>query len=156
MHLTDRDVARFWAKVDKRGECWRWTAGKSHDGYGRFSYGGRGGHEPYAHRVAFVLAGRRLPAGYVVDHICHVRDCVRPEHLRAVTVKQNNENRRGAQPGSKSGVRGVHWSGYGWTVQVKHLGRKHYGGHFADLSTAAEAARSLRNRLFTHNERDRV
>lgn len=155
MNLTEKDVARFWAKVDRSGECWLWTAGKSHDGYGRFNYGGRSGFEPYAHRVAYFLECGDLPDG-PLDHVCHVRACVRPVHLRPVTTKQNNENRTGAQPGSVTGVRGVYRTRSGYGVSVKHYGIKHYGGHFARLDDAAEAARLLRNQLFTHNDKDRT
>src|SRR4029450_4556740 len=30
-----------------------------------------------------------IPEGYEVDHICHVRHCVEPTHLRVLTHRQN-------------------------------------------------------------------
>ena len=92
-----------------------------------------------------------------IDHICHNRACVNPDHLRAVTPKQNNENRAGANPNSKSGVRGVHWrKDCGkWQVTI-HAGPKmHHCGYFDDLDEAAEVARLKRLELFTHNDSDR-
>ena len=80
-----------------------------------------------------------------------------PDHLRAVTPKQNNENRAGASPRSKSGVRGVHWREdcQKWQALV-HAGPKmHHVGYFDDLAEAGEAARLKRNELFTHNDKDR-
>ena len=34
--LTEKDVVRFWARVDRRGpdECWLWLAAKDPCGYG--------------------------------------------------------------------------------------------------------------------------
>ena len=29
-------VDRFWAKVDRTGECWVWTAARNRSGYGQF------------------------------------------------------------------------------------------------------------------------
>jgi hypothetical protein len=39
MFLSQKDVKRFWAKVEVKGpdDCWEWLAGKSKLGYGAFS-----------------------------------------------------------------------------------------------------------------------
>lgn len=100
------DIARFWAKVDKSGECWEWTAARVRK-YGMFRVVVNGKKVMRkAHRLAFELASGPIPEGVVIDHICHHEACVNPTHLRPVTVKQNAENRAGANNGTKSGVRG--------------------------------------------------
>lgn len=90
--LTPADLERFWAKVEKTSSCWLWTGTKNTDGYGR-AYIRQGSQPKYrgymAHRLSFVLAGGEIPDRYVLDHICRVRNCVNPEHLRAVTNKFN-------------------------------------------------------------------
>src|SRR5947209_4445540 len=49
---------RFWAKVDKSGHCWVWTAGRLEQGYGAFSICG----EPQrAHRVSYEIAFGQIP-----------------------------------------------------------------------------------------------
>jgi hypothetical protein len=43
-----------------------------------------------AHRVAYVAAtGADIPEGLFLDHLCRVRNCVEPSHLRTVTHRQN-------------------------------------------------------------------
>lgn len=97
------------------------------------------------------------PGDLLVDHICHNRPCVNPEHLRLVTAKQNMENRIGVGRNNTSGVRGVHFSKREkkYKAQVSHHGRFHHVGTFNTLSEAEEAVISKRLELFTHNDDDR-
>lgn len=78
--------ARFWAKVDKAGECWLWTAATDADGYGKFWLNDQ---MAQAHRVAYTLLVGAIPDGHEIDHSCRVRTCVRPEHLEAVVHREN-------------------------------------------------------------------
>src|SRR5690349_13953623 len=97
MILTEKDQARFWAKValpDGNG-CMLWLASRWAVGYGRF---GLSGSSVRAHRVSYQLAHGSIPDGLVLDHLCRVRHCVAPEHLEAVTVGENT--RRGIGPGA--------------------------------------------------------
>ena len=144
---------RFWSKVEQTDGCWNWTKGGHPSGYGTFCHQGK--NVP-AHRYSYQLANGSIPAGLSIDHICHNRGCVNPAHLRAVTHKQNHENRAGADATGRSGIRGVfeYRPGY-WVVRVGHHGKVHYGGHFRDVEEARAAAIELRNSLFTHNEADK-
>lgn len=85
----------------------------------------------------------------VIDHVCFNHLCVNPNHLRAVTVYENGQHRRGPNENSKSGVRGVYWRkdrGM-WQVDVLHA-KKHYKkGPFKRLEDADRAARMIRNAL---------
>src|SRR4051812_6604959 len=104
--LTDEFIARFWKHVDKGPDCWTWKKCLV-KGYPRYYINKVG---VSGHQVSLFLATGELPGpGEHTDHICHNPACVRPEHLRIVTRKQNNENRAGAQKNCKSGVRGVIW-----------------------------------------------
>ena len=78
--------ARFWAKVNVQPTgCWLWT-GAQVKGYGRLRFGGR--VQP-AHRVAYEMMVGPIPSGLTLDHLCHVKACVRPSHLEPVTQAEN-------------------------------------------------------------------
>lgn len=137
---------RFWSKVDKSGECWLWTASKTPEGYGIFRVGNR---MVGAHCVSYDLAYGELEAGLTVDHKCKNESCVRPEHLRSATRKQQCENRKGW---GKSGVRGVRQVRNKWAGRVRHFGKEYYVGLFATKEDANVAVIAKRNELFTHNQ----
>jgi len=146
---------RFWAKVDRTGDCWLWLGAKNDHGYGHL-YVSKD-HHVYAHRYAYELLARPIPAGLTLDHrrTCP-KNCVRPEHLRPATPKQNGENRAGPRRDSSTGVRGVFWTKRGrLRVQVVHRRRAYSGGVFDSIALAEKAAVRLRNRLHTHNDADR-
>ena len=144
--LDEAGSARFWAKVDRSGECWVWTAALGRDGYGRF---GVKKSTVLAHRVAYVLCEGPIPQGVVLDHLCHNRACVRPAHLRQTDNAGNGQNRRGAQRNNLStGVRGVTAIGARYRAQVKHNRRNHFIGDFDSLVEAEGAAIAARAGMF--------
>ena len=76
----------FWTYVDKGtgDECWIWRGALDRYGYGQVKYRGKNWR---AHRLAYFLLGIPLPERQ--DHECNNRACVRPEHLRPLTQRQN-------------------------------------------------------------------
>lgn len=147
---------RFWAKVDSSGgaeSCWEWTASRNAAEYGKFWWNGRKG---YAHRAAYEFAKGPIGLGQQVDHLCYNHSCCNPAHLRLVTHKQNQENRRGAQRNNAtSGIRGVVGRPGRWFGQIRHNCQQIKIGPFATIEEAAEAVRLRRLELFTHNDADR-
>lgn len=67
-------------------ECWEWRAGKIPDGYGVFWSGVR---VVLAHRFAYEMMRKAIPAGLVIDHLCRNRGCVNPSHMEVVTPAEN-------------------------------------------------------------------
>ena len=90
--LSRADIARFHTKYQKTPSCWLWTASKFGHGYGQFVLERDiNGYQPHvqAHRVAYVLANGDVPQGQVVMHVCDVRTCVNPAHLRVCDQATN-------------------------------------------------------------------
>jgi hypothetical protein len=78
--------ARFWAKVDKLGNCWMWRGYRSKQGYGRVTVAQK---NIYAHRFAYQLLVGSIPDGLVVDHLCLNPGCVNPGHMELVSNSVN-------------------------------------------------------------------
>lgn len=145
------DKERFYQKVSKDSYgCWIWTGSIDHTGYGAFSLCGK---VRRAHRAVLSLEGMTVPDDMYVDHICHVKSCVNPDHLRIVTRKQNQEHRKGAQANNlSSGVRGVYFDKGKWAARLKHNGMILSFGRYCTIDEAAEAIEAAREELFTHDD----
>lgn len=148
---------RLWAKVDKGPDCWIFM-GTTSRGYG-YIYDNRLKRGVVAHRAAYEIEVSTIPEGMVVDHICHNRTCVNPDHLRLATPKQNSENLSPkARKNNTSGYRGVLYNKKTrkWNASVTHQRRKINLCSFDTAEEAAVAARDLRVKLFEYNDADRV
>ena len=76
-------IERFWKKVDRSGgvdACWRWLASVDTNGFGLFSI-----HDTLqlAHRVSWMIAHGKIPAGARIRQLCLDKRCVNPAHLPA-------------------------------------------------------------------------
>jgi HNH endonuclease len=82
-------TGRFMKKVEVVTEsgCWLWLGTVQKNGYGRFGYGEyRSG---LAHRWSYQTFVGPIPRDKELDHLCRVRCCVNPDHLRVVTHAEN-------------------------------------------------------------------
>lgn len=86
--LTEKDVRRFWNKVDKQGddECWLWVGQKQSLGYGRWQF--KTNKRLYAHRVSFFLKNGFVPTDREMYQTCGHFTCVNPKHLVAPTWEE--------------------------------------------------------------------
>lgn len=42
-----------------------------------------------AHRLSYEMYNGKIPTGKIIDHLCRVRNCVNPFHLRVCTIREN-------------------------------------------------------------------
>ena len=80
---------RFWAQVDRSGDCWEWQGTWTGSGRGIVRYEGKYRN---ASRVAYILTFGPIPNGLLVCHHCDNPLCVRLEHLFLGTQSDNMQD----------------------------------------------------------------
>lgn len=74
------------------GPCW---LGKPRDDdYSRTPHGARKTHSHAGHRFAYEVFYGPVADDMVLDHLCNIKRCYRPEHLALVTRAENNRRAR--------------------------------------------------------------
>lgn len=132
--------------------CWQWTGHIQTNGYVAVT---ANGIPTRAHRAAFIAAHGEIPAGLMVDHKCRNKSCVNPDHVHAVTRKENGEN-VGLSKANSSGARGVSWdpATQRWAAKIMHHGKSHWVGRFDAIADAERAVTAKRLELFTNSLSD--
>jgi len=83
----DQMLENFFDKVDALPNgCWIWEGGIDKVGYGRFKVNGK---LLGSHRFSYEINKSKIPEKMVLDHLCKNPSCVNPDHLEAVTQKEN-------------------------------------------------------------------
>lgn len=69
--------------------CWEWQGRIDKGGYGRKKIRKDGINYYNVHQVSFVVYNGDIPFGNEIDHKCRNRKCFNPDHLQAITKKEN-------------------------------------------------------------------
>jgi len=83
-------LKRAWKWVHCTDTCWLWFGCKAYNGYGWI--GVSNDKHIHVHRLFYTSYIGPIPKGLEIDHICRRRNCVNPDHLRAVTHAENMKN----------------------------------------------------------------
>lgn len=147
LHGSLTNAEFFHTRIARENGCWTWTGKKMKSGYGVFKYQGI---EMLAHRYSWELHRGPLSGAELIDHLCHNRACVNPDHLRVATYRENSQNLIGARRNSKTGKRGVIFypkkNRYAASVR---RGEEHYRKYFKTEDEAEAAAQAKREEWFT-------
>lgn len=89
---SSRAAERFLSRIVKLPDgCWMWQGTKNPNGYGSFYVGNEypGRNQDLAHRAAYRMFKGPIPKGLSIDHLCRRPLCVNPDHLEAVSLREN-------------------------------------------------------------------
>ena len=112
--------------------CWLWTASTHRDGYGEMR--NRKGEKDKAHRISYEMYKGKIPDELCVDHICRVRACVNPDHLRLLTPTQNT------------------MAGFGYMANFARRTHCNYGHEFTPENTITQNGARRRCRTCKNEE----
>lgn len=85
--LAERLIGKH--QVDPTTGCWEWQAAKGSSGYGHLLDEGLPHRLIGAHVASYTVHVGPIPEGFEIDHVCLNKLCVNPDHLEAVTHREN-------------------------------------------------------------------
>lgn len=136
-------------KTNKTDSCWLWEGATTGLGYGHLNTKGK---MIGTHVLSYERYKGKIPEGMLVDHMCHVKNCVNPEHLRLASRSQNSQNRPKPPSNNTTGFTGVHYykARDKYTANIVAEGKTHHLGYFSTVVEAWEARKAAELKLFTH------
>jgi hypothetical protein len=106
--VLERALERY--EVDENG-CWISGFSVGSHGYAQIGWWADGrSHMITHHRATWTATNGPVPDGMTLDHICCVKRCVQPEHLRVLSMEANG--RRGNR-GVEAAIEGECLNGHG-------------------------------------------
>jgi hypothetical protein len=78
--------------------CVLWEGNAARNGYGQFRLNGRQGPNIYVHRIAYEAEYGPIPLGLEVHHLCGVRTCINPQHMKLLTKAEHARLHQAGRP----------------------------------------------------------
>ena len=80
--------------------CWVSNYSVGSHGYSQIGWWQEGkSRMVLGHRLSYEIHNGPIPDGMTVDHICHVRRCINPDHLQLLSNRDNGiKNHKGYNP----------------------------------------------------------
>lgn len=135
-------MARFQRNIKLEGDCWIWQGQLNNKGYGCISENGK---RQYVHRWSYEHYVGPVPAGMMVDNMCHTPACVNHDHLRLATPSENTRNQRPELVRAVSGFKHVRQTSNASTyfVSLHADGKTYVERGFRTIEDAHTAAKRL-------------
>ena len=134
---------RFWGYVRKTKACWVWLGGTG-QGYGKFAVKQNTCKTVRSHRFSYELIKGPIPKHLIIDHLCRNKLCVNPDHLEAVTCRENTM--RGIGPAAINSRKTHCKRGHAFDKQNTYINKKNQR-----ICRTCNRVRSLaRYHAFTH------
>lgn len=155
MDFSQKDIDRFWSKVDKKGddECWNWLAGLDKLEYGQFRLNYK---IEKAHRCSLFLEKGEGPVDKPLAlHLCKQnRKCVNPNHLYYGNHQDNMNDKKKDGTQNKGESQG---SSKLTEVQVREIRQKYIPREYTQKKLAEEygvthdqISRIINNKYWKH------
>lgn len=97
--------------------CWIWQLRCSETGYPLYTWTVNNKRTTRKmHRWYYEQTKGPIPEGLCIDHLCHQRDCVNPDHMEPVTHAENCRRRSRAKRERGGAV--IEWGPHGRGVRV--------------------------------------
>jgi hypothetical protein len=145
-NLTDGAVQRFMEKVNfgAPDDCWKWGGAKKPRGYGNLRF-----QKTYylAHRFAFAIFERSVPADKFICHHCDNPPCMNPKHLFLGDARDNTMDmiRKGRDGNNKNRATGKE------NGQHTHPEKRAYGEKNGNSQLTWEDVDEMRQRYEQEN-----
>lgn len=125
--------------------CWRWAGYVAPDGYAYYS-------NKSAHRYAYKTYCGPIPDGLEIDHLCNVRDCVNPKHLRLATPMENMHARHSNTLARRNAEKTHCKYGHAFTPENTYRQQNEKGGRMCKACVYRRTYAAITRRKAAHLE----